>query len=176
MREKPITPSKQQSQHRGLLVVYRIAVTLALVLASILVVGSLYAMARPADSAPLFYLGRQTADHETQRGGFTDWTNVNIFSGIGRLRIPLAGQPPATVVLSLSFPYPANDQFFAEELATRIGEFRSIAVGYFSAFSREEIARLDETRAKNEILARYNAMLHLGRIESLYFTDLVILD
>ena len=176
MRQKPITQPKPQTPSKGLLAAYRIAITLVLMLAGVLVVGSLYAMARPADSAPLFYLGRQTAANETQSGGLTDWADVSIFSGIGRLRIPLAGQPPATVVLSLSFPYPANDLFFAEELATRIGEFRSIAVGYFSAFTREEIARLDETRAKNEILARYNAMLHLGSIESLYFTDLVILD
>jgi len=173
MRQE-ITPAPKTS--KGLLAVYRAAVILTLVLVGILITGSLYALVRPSGSAPLFYLGRQDNAQGVQRSGFTDWTDVNIFSGIGRLRIPLAGQPPATVVLSLSFPYPANDTFFAEELATRIGEFRSIAVGYFSALDRDAVASLDENRAKNEILALYNAMLHLGRIEELYFTDLIILD
>jgi len=175
-----ITPQrKPRETSKGLLVMYRTAVTLVLVLFGVLAVGSLYALMRPSDSGPLLYLGRQ-GDHAVGQGsgsgGWRDSGPVGVFSGIGRLRIPLAGVPPATVVLSLSFSYPADDLFFAEELATRVGEFRSIAVGYFSSFSREDIARLDETQARNEILARYNALLHLGRIETLYFTDLLVIE
>jgi len=176
--KREITPAKKPS--KGLLAVYRVAVTLVLALIGMLVVGSLYALVRPADAGPLFHIGRLTGDrHETHGGGFghrADGDPVGIFSGVGRLRIPLAGQPPATVVLSVSFPYPADDQSFAEELATRTGDFRSIAIGYFSALRREDIARLDEAATKNEILARYNALLRLGRIQELYFTDLIIID
>jgi len=166
--------------NRGLKAVYRAAVALALALVAVIAVGSLYAIARPADSAPLFRIGgpNVAAPGAAHGSGPADFSGGgdNVFTGIGRLRIPLMGQPPATVVLSLSFPYPADDRFFAEELATRVGEFRSIAVGYFSSLRRDEIAGLNEAAAKNEILARYNALLHLGRIETLYFTDLIILD
>jgi len=177
--KREITPPKKPS--KGLLAVYRVAVTLVLALIGMLVVGSLYALVRPADAGPLFHIGRQNgvAGHGIHGGGFghrADGDPVGIFSGVGRLRIPLAGQPPATVVLSLSFPYPADDQPFAEELATRIGDFRSIAIGYFSALRREDISRLDETAITSEILARYNALLRLGRIQELYFTDLIIID
>ncbi|MCL2127730.1 MAG: flagellar basal body protein FliL, partial [Treponema sp.] len=101
---------------------------------------------------------------------------VSVFSGIGTLRIPAAGQQAATVILSISFPYPADDLPFTEELASRIGEFRSIATGYFASLSREQIARLDENEAKSEILKRYNALLRLGKIETLYFSDLMIVE
>jgi len=175
-----ITPLRQpRKTSRSLLVIYRTALTVVLVLAGVLAAGSLYALMRPSDSQPLFYLGGQAGGHGTQGrdfGGRMGGDPTGVFSGIGRLRIPLAGQPPATVVLSLSFSYPANDLFFAEELATRVGEFRSIAVGYFASLPREEIVSLDEARARNEILARYNDLLHLGRIETLYFTDLLIID
>jgi len=164
---------------KGLKAVYGTAVGLVVVLVGLLVVGSLYAVVRPANSGPLFRLGaRSDASVSGFPGGGVpvDATHDNIFTGIGRLRIPLAGQPAATVVLSMSFPYPAGDMAFAEELAPRVGEFRSIAVAYFASFSRAGITAFDETAAKAEILSRYNAMLHLGRIEELFFTDLVILD
>jgi len=176
-REIKTAPRQAPESSNRLRAVYRVAVVLALALAGALVAGSLYALARPADSAPLFQLGRQS-DHAAGSGsaGWSDGRDINVFTGLGRLRIPLAGQPPATVVLSLSFPYPADDVFFAEELATRIGELRSIAVDYFSSLSRAEVARLNEARTKSEILARYNDMLRLGRIEELFFTDLIILE
>ena len=183
--------ARERQPPRALRAAYRAALVLVFALVGALAVGSLYALARPADSAPLFYLGRQGggagpggagaaaggwAGGGIAMGGGAGSGPESVFAGIGTLRAPLAGQPPATVVLSLSFPYPAGDMAFAEELATRVGELRSIAVGYFSSLRREEIARLDETAAKNEILARYNALLRLGRIETLYFTDLVILE
>jgi flagellar basal body-associated protein FliL len=99
---------------------------------------------------------------------------TSIFSGIGRLRIPLAVQPAATLVLSISFPYPAEDRPFAEELASHVGEFRSIATDYFSSLTGEKAVNPDEETAKTEILKRYNAVLRLGKIEALYFGDFMI--
>ena len=179
---RPAKPKTSEPQSTGLKAVYRAVVALVFALVVALVVGSLYAVVRPADSGPLFRIGGQGASsgigddgiHGDEQGGWSDF--LNVFTGIGRLRIPLSGQPPTTVILSLSFPYPPGDVSFAEELATRVGEFRSIATDYFAAFSGTDIAGLDETTAKNEILSRYNAILRLGRIEELYFTDLIILD
>ena len=170
-------------QPKRLRAVYRAVVALVFVLVVMLVIGSLYAVIRPADSGPLFHIGGQSASagiddndgiHGDGQGSWSDY--LNVFTGIGRLRIPLLGQPPATVILSLSFPYPPGDIPFSEELATRVGEFRSIATGYFAGLSRADVTGLDETTAKNEILSLYNAILRLGRIEELYFTDLIILD
>jgi flagellar basal body-associated protein FliL len=153
-------------------------VVIILVLIAALVAGSLYALIRPSDSRPLFRIGgtgnavrfRQSPG-EGEAGG-----NTAVFSGIGRLRIPAAGQPPVTVILSVSFPYPADDLLFTEELAARIGDFRSIATEYFASLSAEKIANLDEGAAKAEILKRYNNLLRLGRIETLYFSDLMTVE
>ena len=158
---------------KGLLIVYRIIVALILALAVVLITGTLYALFRAPDSGPLFRIGgggEQRGVEPAPAGP------VNVFAGIGRLRIPLAGESAATIILSISFPYPADDRPFAEELASRIGDFRSIASLYFASLSPEKITNLDEAAAKAEILERYNALLRLGRIETLYFGDLMVVN
>ena len=157
---------------KTLAVLYRIAVGLILALLAVLLAGSLYALTRPPGAGPLFSIGGGPLGRDL--AGNPD--AVGVFTGIGRLRIPAAGQPPATVVLSISFPYSAADRLFAEELASRIGEFRSIATEYFSSLPVERITGMDEEAAKTDILRRYNALLRLGRIETLYFSDLMIIE
>jgi len=168
--KKIITPSS-----RGPLIAYRVIVVFILALAVVLITGSLYAVFRSSDSGPLFRIGGDSGG-EKGRGEPVPTGPVNVFSGIGRLRIPLDGESTATVILSISFPYPAEDRPFAEELASRIGDFRSIASLYFASLSPQKVANLDEAAAKAEILERYNALLRLGQIETLYFGDLMIVD
>jgi len=172
--KKEIVPPKRK---KGPLIFYRVVVALIITLVLALAAGSLYAILRPEGSAPLFRIGA-SGGRERQRAGsggpaLADG-EVAVFSGIGRLRIPVASTPPATMLLSISFPYPADDRAFTEELASRLGEFRSIATGYFSSLPPEKITSMDEDAAKAEILRRYNALLRLGRIETLYFGDLMI--
>ena len=153
---------------------YRVVVAVILALAVVLISGSLYAVFRSPDSPPLFRIGGNGG--EQSGGDAASAGEVSVFSGIGRLRIPLAGEASATIIIAISFPYPANDRAFAEELASRIGDFRSIATEYFSALSPEKANALNESAAKAEILGRYNALLRLGKIETLYFGDLMVIE
>jgi flagellar basal body-associated protein FliL len=156
---------------------YRVVVAVILALAVVLISGSLYAVFRSPDSPPLFRIGGSGGDSGEQSGGdAASAGEISVFSGIGRLRIPLAGEASATIIIAISFPYPANDRAFAEELASRIGDFRSIATEYFSALSPEKANALNESAAKAEILGRYNALLRLGKIETLYFGDLMVIE
>jgi len=167
MKEIITPPSK------GLLAVYRVAIVLILAVVAVVITGSLYGILRSPDSGPLFRIGsggKQGAQIPVHAEG------SSVFSGIGRLRIPLAGEPASTIILSISFPYPADDLLFTEELASRIGDFRSIANLYFSSLPQEKVANLNEETAKAEILERYNSLLRLGKIEALYFGDLMIVD
>ena len=168
--KKVITPAS-----RGALIMYRVVVAAILLLAVVLITGSLYAAFRSPDSGPLFRIGG-SGGGERGGGETVPAREVNVFSGIGRLRIPLAGEPSATLIVAVSFPYPADDRAFTEELASRIGDFRSIAIEYFADLSPEKAAALNEETAKAEILGRYNALLRLGKIETLYFGDLMVVD
>jgi flagellar basal body-associated protein FliL len=160
----------------GLLIVYRGIVIVLLALVVMLIGGSLYAIVRPSGSGPLFSIGTDAKRTAGEDNGLTASLTTSEFSGIGRLRIPISDeaaseQTVAAVVLSISFPYPADDRPFTEELISRTGEFRSIAERYFSSLPLEKIMNLDEETAKHEILMGYNALLRLGQIETLYFSD-----
>jgi len=157
------------------LIIYRVIVVVFIVLIVLFIFGNLLAFFRSSGSGPLFQIGRQKSS-EVNLNTNTGITEIAVFSGMGRLRIPVAGQPPSTVILSISFPYPVSDRPFTEELASHIGDFRSIAAAYFTSLSPEKIAFLDEEAAKMEILKRYNAILRLGKIETLYFSDFMVIE
>ena len=164
-----------------LVVFYRIIVVFMLLLVVLLIAGSLYAFVRPKASGPLFRIGGAREPSDTRGNLAGNRGTSSVFTGIGTLRIqntgkPATGQKPAVIILSISFPYPADDRLFTEELASCIREFRSIATKYFANLPSDKLARLDEEQAKAEILRQYNALLRLGRIETLYFSDLMIMD
>ena len=172
MKREIIPPKKKVLT----LTIYRVFMAFVLLLILLLVSGSLYSVIRKPDSGPLFSIsaknggrGKTTAVRDSTEG------STAIFTGIGRLRIPVASTN-TIIVVSVSFPYPADDRPFAEELASCVGDFRSIATGYFSSLSAENVARLNEEAAKTEILKRYNNLLRLGKIQTLYFTDFTVLE
>lgn len=140
-------------------------------LALILITGTIAGLIRSRNAEPLLRFGNASGAEFTERLQSGD---VRVFSGLGRLRIPLANS--GTLVLSIAFPYLSNDTAFTEELAAKTGEFRSLAIEYFASLPVEKITSFDEEEAKTEILKRYNASLRLGRIEALYFTDMIIID
>jgi flagellar basal body-associated protein FliL len=153
---------------RGRSVILRALLLIAAAMAALIIAGTVYAFAR-SSKAPVLRLGKPAAPAALP---FND--DVRVFNGIGRLRIPLSNY--STLILSIAFPYSPKDRVFAEELAARIGDFRTIAADYFSSLPEENLVRLDEDAAKAEILKRWNARLRLGRIDTLYFSDLLVLD
>jgi len=164
-----------------LLIVYRIIVVLMLLLVVLLIAGSLYAFIRSRDSGPLFRIGGQGQAGQgggggAIRDGVRDGESSNkVFSDIGTIRIQNADKT-AVIIISISFPYKSDDRLFTEELTSNLVEFRSIAINYFAALGRDKLAKLDEAQAKADILRQYNALLRLGRIDTLYFSDLMIVE
>jgi hypothetical protein len=165
---------------------------LLLVLAGLLIAGTIYGFVRSPDKEPLFRLGENavggsavgdsavggSAVGDNAVGDSTVGDSAAIFTGIGRLRIPLTrgAGGSATLILSIAFPYPPHDQPFTEELAAKIGDFRVMAADYFSSLSPEKLVNLDEDGAKTDILRLYNTSLRLGKIETLYFSELMIIE
>ena len=146
--------------------------SIASVLFLILITGTIIGLVRPRHAQPLITFG-QTANSQPQQTA-RQTEDIRVFSGLGRMRIPLANS--SILILSIAFPYPAHDITFSEELAARIGDFRAIAADYFSDLPIENLNQIDDEAAKNEILRRFNDSLRLGRIETLYFSDMMILD
>ena len=137
----------------------------------LLLIGTIYGFARYPDAKPLFTASnlRQTQNSASNQG-----EDIRVFAGLGRLRIPLSNS--TTLLLTITFPYAANDIPFTEELAVKLGDLKATASGYFSALPEAELIQIDEDAAKQEILKRFNSSLRLGRITSLYFSDMLVID
>ena len=148
-------------------VIYRFLLILVLCLVFIFAGGTVYSILRN-DPPPVQVKPDQHNIHIN--------ASEQIFSGMGRLRLPVSGSHAATVILSISFPYDPGDRPFSEELAARIGNFRTIAGEYFLSFELAEIKRKGEEEIKIELLDRFNNILRLGKIEILYFNDFMIIE
>ncbi|MDR1306064.1 MAG: flagellar basal body protein FliL [Treponema sp.] len=143
---------------RSLLVVYRALVAVLVLVAVIILAGTVYGLAKKK---------RGTAELPLP----SDSPGGDIFSGIGSMRIATADPEPEILVISLAFPYDKNDRPFAEELASRISYFKSATAEYLGAFTVEELSVLDEDTISRELLSRYNSALHLGQITDLYILE-----
>ena len=168
---------------RPLLILYRALLVLVLALGLFILGGTLYAVFRGPGGG-----GRAASGGRAGQGG-PEAAGEAVFTGIGRLRIPLAvpgdggdraGQfseeGRAVLVISISFPYSPRDRAFSEELASKVEDFRRIAREYFSARSAEELRFLEEEKMKAGLLAAYNSALRLGKIGTLYFNDLLFFE
>jgi flagellar basal body-associated protein FliL len=108
----------------------------------------------------------------------------SVFTGIGRLRARLAApvkknsvaDDGAAAVITVVFPYDGSDRAFLEELSLNTRKFRSITTDYFNSIPPDSPLLSDEATLKLELLSKYNSLLYLGRIETLYFTEFIIID
>ena len=167
--------------------VYRVLVICLVTLGLIIAGGTIYGLFFHAN------LSGKTPAKQTgakQAGALPASGQGQTFTGIGRLRVttkvpapapkaaakPAAENPqPGMVILSVSFPYRPDDKAFSEELALRIGNFRDIITDYIGSFSTAELQKQSEENIKSELLRRFNAILRLGRIETLYFSDFMVI-
>jgi flagellar basal body-associated protein FliL len=161
---------KNKGAFRTEMMLYRVLQGIAAVLALVLLAGTLYAFILSPDrtaQAPEAGFPQSSAD------GFQA---PDIFTAIGQIRSSTTGPNPSTVIFSVTFPYPADDKPFMEELNSQIVNFRNTTYEYFASLSTEELRRKDEPAIKTEILHRYNLLLRLGRIETLYFNEFLVIE
>ena len=97
------------------------------------------------------------------------------FTGIGQVRSSTADPQPEMVILFVTFIYYPDDKAFSEELALRVRDFREIIASYISSFPAAELQKQGEESIKSELLRRFNAILRLGQIDMLYFSDFMII-
>ncbi|MCL2180825.1 MAG: flagellar basal body protein FliL [Treponema sp.] len=152
-------------------IIYTILLVTVFVLVIIIAGGTVFAFLRPGGTTPLITTGsREMAQYTAQNAAHND--DIRVYPGLGRQRIPLADS--RVVILSVTFPYSANDTAFTEELASKVDDFRLITSDYFTSLPAD--AQIDEDAAKRAILRRYNENLRLGRIEAVYFSDFLIIE
>ena len=168
--------------------IYRILLFILMALIVLIVGVGIFSIMRGQDSKPIFKIGNDKPQSTNQGKNQSPAqiysgdinSGINVFNGMGRLRIPIAAgksaASPATLILSIAFPYQADDLPFTEELASKINNFKSICHDYFSSLSSAAFVNFDEDKHKKELLKKFNSILRLGKIETLYFNDLLLVE
>ncbi|MDR1398593.1 MAG: flagellar basal body-associated FliL family protein [Treponema sp.] len=173
---KPATPPPPK---KGATRVYHTLILVAVLLALLIAAGTIYALVFRNSTEPLYSIPAAPTTAAPTQTPFTD-TQVfqlqEIFPGIGRLRAVSADKPPVTIVVSIAFPYLPEDRPFTEELTAKIPEFRNTTLEYFSTHSAVELRQSGEAAIKTNLLRRYNNLLRLGSISTLYFNDFMFID
>jgi len=165
---------------RAAALVHRALAAVAAALALAIAAGTVFALAGGARPA-----SRTAADPRAVASGLPPppaaasgrtGENAAYFTGIGKIRAASGGKRPATVVVSVAFPYDRGDAAFAEELASKTSAFRELTRDFFESLSAEELRGKPESELKEALAARYNAALRLGKIGTLYFNDYLVID
>ena len=138
-------------------------VTLGLVIIGVSVYGIFFHTASPADSP----VGQAAVSLDRGQG--------QVFTGLGQIRVSTTDPQPGMVILFVSFVFYPEDRAFSEELALRISDLREITREYIGSFSAAELQAQNEETIRAELLRRFNAILRLGQIETLFFNDFMIL-
>ena len=157
---------KGAGQPRVLPLMYRGLIICLVIVALVLIGGTIYG---------IFFHIAPPAQNEIETLSESREGEGQTFAGIGRIRVQSAGPQPGTVILFVSFVYYPEDKAFSEELILRISDFRDIITGYISSFSIAELRNLGEDSIKAELLRRFNAILRLGQLETLFFSDFMII-
>jgi flagellar basal body-associated protein FliL len=151
-----------------LIIIYRALLILLFFVGLLLLGGTLYAL--------VFLREGNRAVSGQPLGALPLAGEEQLFTGIGRIRVSAVGDDSPTSSVNITFPYSQADTACSEELAARVGDFRTIAADYFKSFSAGELGSIDENVLKEEHLSRYNGILRLGKIRVLYFDDFLYLD
>ena len=157
--------SKGDRRLPALSFVYRFLLILVVILVLLFIGGTIFGL----------FLKTDPQEHE-QTNALQENEEGQTYTGIGRIRISTADPQPGMVILFVTFRYYPEDKAFSEELALRIKDFREAIMLYIGSFSAEELLNQSEESIKTELLRRFNTILRLGKIDTLYFSEFLIIS
>ncbi len=178
---EPIKSRPDQEPH-ALIVLYRVLLVLLFLLVLGFLAGTAYGLlrkpGRPMGAGNAGFMRASDGAQPAQTGDASDSTNLGpaFFTGVGRIRAATADPEPATIIVSIAFPYDRSDLAFSEELAARTKDLRELTGDLFSHLGAAELRVGSEEKLKAELLRRYNAILRLGKISVIYFNDYLLVD
>jgi flagellar protein FliL len=149
--------------------VLRVLAVAALVLAIVLVAGTIYGLAagtrhkkleREADSA-------QIAAELASGASFT---------GIGTIRAKSADAKAAVVVATIAFPYDSGDKGFSEELVRKAPVLKAAAQSVLSSKKAADLAPAFEGSLKAALRDAFNSRLSLGKVTEIWLSDFVVIQ
>ncbi|MBU0926362.1 MAG: hypothetical protein KKA67_01300 [Spirochaetes bacterium] len=99
---------------------------------------------------------------------------AGVYDGLGRIRAKTSDR--AVAIVDIAFPYDASDRQFREELARRRTDLRVAAGSFLSSRRADELGPANEASVKAALRDTLNALLAIGKIEELYFSEFRVIE
>lgn len=98
------------------------------------------------------------------------------FGDIGLLRAATADKKIVTIVVQPYLSYPPSDVPFQEELVQKTRPIRAFILNWFHSKTIKEIDKLGEANVKAALLEGVNAMLVLGKVSAVHFSEYMVIE
>lgn len=98
------------------------------------------------------------------------------FGDIGLLRAATADKKIVTIVVQPYLSYPPSDVPFQEELVQKTRPIRAFMLNWFHSRTIKEIDKLGEANVKAALLEGVNAMLVLGKVSAVHFSEYIVIE
>ncbi|MBQ3799151.1 MAG: flagellar basal body-associated FliL family protein, partial [Treponema sp.] len=105
--------------------------------------------------------------------------SVSAYTELGQIRAvtkSAGDQGGVLLVVSPWFSYPSSDIQLYEELAQKERQAKSLIIGYFSSYTKEQLLGMGEQKVKDGIRDKINEQLVMGQISSVYFDDYMFFE
>lgn len=99
-----------------------------------------------------------------------------LFSDVGLLRAATADKDGTVIVIQPYFPYPGDDVAFREELVKKTRAIRACVLDWFASRTVREVKKLGEAGVKRALLDAVNGILVLGSLDTVWFSEFMVLD
>jgi len=150
----------------GLAAVEKTLVIVLGVIILVLVAGSIYGLASGTRAKKL---AREAGMAALPAGS-------NVFTAIGTIRASTRDSPPSVVVATISFPYPADDPAFAEELEKKTSALKTAAMSWFSERKAADLVPAYSGSVKTGLRDSFNALLSLGKVDEIWLSDFSVIE
>lgn len=131
-----------------------------------LVVGSIYGLASGTRAKKL---AREAGMASLPAGS-------NVFTAIGTIRASTGDSPPSVVVATISFPYPADDPAFAEELEKKTNALKAASIAWFQERKAADLVPAYSGSVKTGLRDSFNTLLSLGKVDEIWLSDFSVID
>lgn len=142
----------------------RVLAAVAILLVLVLAAGSLWGLATGSRAKKLARAGEDLP------------AGARVFTGLGTIRASTGDKPPAVIVASPSFPYPASDRAFAEELESKKEAMRQAVKNWLSTKTAAELSPSFEAATKAGIRDAINGVLALGDVDTIWLSDFSVVQ
>lgn len=155
---------------------------LLLILIAMLIVfvgGTALALAKNGGELSTRYRKSDPTPKQVVSSSLKSKQSVSAYTELGQIRAVTKGkgdQSGSLLVVSPWFSYPSSDIQLYEELSQKEKQAKSLIIGYFSSYTKEQLLGMGEQKVKEGIRDKINEQLVMGQISSVYFDDYMFFE